>query len=418
MAPNITEEDTAIISEKSSPWSPPSQPVTKESCHLQEPDSITQQIGDKMLSLYSSLKHYALRLYIICWHEISMDPAVRPSPWSPPVKGPEVKLSWNDYITTRRRRIFFLAIHILSLVGLYYCVSGRAMVLTMLWAFGLGFVSSIGVTAGAHRLWSHHSYKAKWPMRLLLAIFQTIGIQYSIWNWVRDHRLHHKYTDTDADPHNSTRGFFFSHIGWSLILPHPEVTEKVKVIDTSDVEKDWVVVWQYRLYAPLAIMLCYVIPTLVPWYFWGENMWVAHCVATQLRHVITLHGTFLINSVAHMWGNRPYDKNINPTENLFVSVASFGDGWHNYHHVFPWDYKNAELWNYKFNISTGFVDLCALIGWAYDLKTVPSDMIRKRVARTGDGTYAHNHDGGVWGWTDKDLPEEDKKMATILNKEE
>jgi Fatty-acid desaturase len=69
---------------------------------------------------------------------------------------------------------------------------------------------------------------------------------FSILNWVRDHRLHHKYTDTDADPHNSTRGFFFSHIGWSLILPHPEVTEKVKVIDTSDVEKDWVVVWQYK----------------------------------------------------------------------------------------------------------------------------------------------------------------------------
>ncbi|XP_026684751.1 uncharacterized protein LOC113470476 isoform X2 [Diaphorina citri] len=133
MAPNINEEDTAMISEKSGPWIPPGQLLSKESRQLHSSDSITQQIGDKMLSFYSSLKYYALRLYIIFWHEISMDPAVRPSPWAPPVKGPEVKLSWNDVFTTRRRRIFFVFIHITALVGLYHCLSGRAMALTMLW---------------------------------------------------------------------------------------------------------------------------------------------------------------------------------------------------------------------------------------------------------------------------------------------
>lgn len=103
-------------------------------------------------------------------------------------------------------------------------------------------------------------------------------------------------------------------------------------------------------------------------------------------------------------------RNINPTENMFVSAASFGDGWHNYHHVFPWDYRNSELWDYKLNISTAFVDLFAMIGWAYDLKTVPSEIVSKRVKRTGDGTHH------IWGWNDKDLPAEDRELAEVRNK--
>lgn len=169
-------------------------------------------------------------------------------------------------------------------------------------------MSSIGVTAGAHRLWSHHSYKAKWPLRVILALFQTVGVQYSIYNWVRDHRTHHKYTDTDADPHNSNRGFFFSHVGWAVMMPHPAYESKVSTIDMSDMEADWVVAWQYKLYAPLAALLSYVLPTLLPWWLWGENLLVAHFVAAQFRQVLTLHGTFLINSAAHMWGIKPYDK--------------------------------------------------------------------------------------------------------------
>lgn len=172
----------------------------------------------------------------------------------------------------------------------------------------VGTLSSIGVTAGAHRLWSHHAYKAKWPLRVMLALFQTVGVQYSVYNWVRDHRLHHKYTDTDADPHNSNRGFFYSHVGWALIMPTAAFESKVTTVDMSDMEADWVVMWQYRLYAPLTVVLSYALPTVVPWWLWGEDLLVAHLVAAQLRQVLTLHATFLINSAAHMWGLRPYDK--------------------------------------------------------------------------------------------------------------
>lgn len=79
-------------------------------------------------------------------------------------------------------------------------------------------------------------------------------------------------------------------------------------------------------------------------------------------------------------------RNIGPTENKSVAIVAFGEGWHNYHHVFPWDYKAAELGDYKVNITTAFIDFCARLGLAYDMKTVPVEAIKRRAIRTGDGT--------------------------------
>lgn len=107
-------------------------------------------------------------------------------------------------------------------------------------------MSSIGVTAGAHRLWSHHSFKATWQLRVILMLFQTIAVQYSLYNWTLEHRIHHKFTDTDSDPHNSKRGFFFSHIGWSVTLPHPDMLNKIKTIDMKDIQEDKIAMFQYK----------------------------------------------------------------------------------------------------------------------------------------------------------------------------
>lgn len=132
-----------------------------------------------------------------------------------------------------------------------------------------GVASGIGITAGAHRLWSHRSYKAKLPLRILLLIFYTMAYQYSLINWARDHRVHHKFTDTNADPHNIKRyriyllirltdqsfhfgtkifeqpfrfslcrGFFFAHVGWLLCERHSENIAKSNEMDVSDLEND------------------------------------------------------------------------------------------------------------------------------------------------------------------------------------
>lgn len=100
---------------------------------------------------------------------------------------------------------------------------------------------------------------------------------------------------------------------------------------------------------------------------------------------------------------------INPSENKSVALVALGEGWHNYHHVFPWDYKAAELGNYKLNITTMFIHFFAKIGWAYDLKSVSKDMVRKRVERTGDGSHE------LWGWGDKDQSQEERDQAVVTH---
>jgi stearoyl-CoA desaturase (delta-9 desaturase) len=114
-------------------------------------------------------------------------------------------------------------------------------------------------------------------------------------------------------------------------------------------------------------------------------------------------------------------RNITPTENPTVALLAFGEGWHNYHHAFPWDYKAAELGNYRLNLSTAFIDLCARLGQAYNLKTANASLVEKRSQRTGDGTKDHNHNhrhnphhGEFWGWGDEDMAEDDKRVAKLL----
>ena len=107
-----------------------------------------------------------------------------------------------------------------------------------------------------------------------------------------------------------------------------------------------------------------------------------------------------------------YFRYISPAENSGVATFCLGEGWHNYHHVFPWDYKTAELGNYRMNFTTAFIDFFAKVGWAYDLKSVSIDMIRKRVERTGDGTHH------LWGWGDKDQTKEDIADCVITHKKD
>ncbi|GLH12577.1 Acyl-CoA Delta(11) desaturase, partial [Gryllus bimaculatus] len=229
------------------------------------------------------------------------------------------------------------------------------------------------------------------PLRMLLVVMNTLAFQNHIHEWARDHRLHHKYTDTDADPHNSTRGFFFSHVGWLLVRKHPHAEERAKLVDMSDIEQDEVVMFQKKYYRVLMPLICFIIPTIIPVYVWNETWENAWFVAMVLRYTLSLNGILLVNSAAHMWGNKPYDKSIKPAENPAVSFLATGEGWHNYHHTFPWDYKPAELGNYRANFATAFIDFFALIGWAYDLKTVPASSIQNRMARSGDGSHE------MWG---------------------
>lgn len=314
----------------------------------------------------------------------------------------------RQYEWVWRNIIAFAYVHIAAVYGLYLLFTS-AKLFTVLFAMALYCISVLGITAGAHRLWAHRSYKAKLPLRILLIIFNTIAFQDCAIHWARDHRVHHKFSETDADPHNAKRGFFFSHIGWLLCKKHPDVIEKGKSLDISDLLADPVLVFQRKHYMILMPLACFVLPTLAPMYFWNESFVNSFFVATMFRWTFILNVTWLVNSAAHTWGDKPYDVNINPVENPTVAAFAFGEGWHNYHHVFPWDYKTAELGNYRANYTTAFIDFFAKIGWAYELKSVSDAIIKTRVNRTGDGSHA------TWGWGDKDQDKNEVKYATVTH---
>ncbi|XP_017888699.1 acyl-CoA Delta(11) desaturase [Ceratina calcarata] len=311
------------------------------------------------------------------------------------------RIAWPDLMA----QVF---LHVGFIYG-FYLIFTEAKLFTTLWAFFIVYTSGFGITAGAHRLWSHRAYKAKWPLRLFLIFLFTITGQKHVYAWALDHRVHHKYSETDADPHNVKRGFFFAHVGWLLVTPHPEVVKKRKAVDMSDLEADSIVMWQKRLYIPLFALLAIGFPVAVPCYFWSESVWTSFWVNFNFRFCVTLNIAFFVNSAAHMWGQRPYDKYISSVENLAVSIAALGEGWHNFHHVFPWDYKTGELGNYKLNPTTGLIDAFARIGWAYDRKFVSPTMVKRRADRTGDGSH-------VWGYGDADIPTEDLQELELMDK--
>ncbi|KAH8246956.1 hypothetical protein KR032_005052 [Drosophila birchii] len=259
---------------------------------------------------------------------------------------------------------------------------------TTIWSFFVGGVAGFGVTAGAHRFWTHRSYKANPVLRSILMVCYCVAGQNTLYDWVRDHRVHHKYSETDADPHNANRGFFFAHVGWLMMLKHPDVLRRGRQIDMTDVLDDPVIRFHQKYFIPLKIFFCFILPTVIPVYCWGETWKLAFIQQCLFRYVSSLNFTWSVNSAAHMWGSRPYDKRIMPSENIYVSVLAMGEGWHNYHHVFPWDYKAAELGNYTVNFTTMVLDAFHKLGWAWNMKQPSKELVRRTLEKYGDGTHA------------------------------
>lgn len=284
----------------------------------------------------------------------------------------KMEIVWSNVVR-------FTLLHLMAMGGIYYASFVQQS--TLWWHFCYYFVSALGITAGAHRLWSHRSYKANLPLRVLLVCLGSMAYENSIFEWVRDHRVHHKYTDTNADPHNSTRGFFFSHIGWLLVRKHPEVIAKGRALPLDDVRRDPVVMFQHRHKYAFMTVFTFLLPTVVPCALWGEGFMASYMLCV-LRYCLVLHATWAVNSFAHMFGDRPYDKNINPSENPLVAIFAAGEGFHNFHHVFPCDYSTSE-YGLRLNLTTLFIQAMSRLGWAWDLRKMSPGTVEARKKRTG-----------------------------------
>ncbi|XP_050310550.1 acyl-CoA Delta-9 desaturase-like isoform X2 [Anthonomus grandis grandis] len=279
-----------------------------------------------------------------------------------------------------------IGIALLHLISLYFCFKFDypRKIPEILWGLVVGGIGGFGVTAGAHRYWTHKCFKAKLPLKLILLACYSVAGQNTLREWVRDHRVHHKFSETDADPHNANRGFWFAHVGWLCMRKHPEVYRKGRTVDLSDITGDPLLEFHRRHWMWFKLLFCFLIPTAVLPLSCGRS-WTSAFQVNLARYCLNLNFTWAVNSFAHIWGNKPYNRYIQPVENKLVSIVAMGEGWHNYHHSFPWDYRAAEI-GAPFNVTTLWLNFFGKLGWAYDMKTTSAELVDKMADSKGDGT--------------------------------
>ncbi|KAB8226811.1 uncharacterized protein BDW43DRAFT_317439 [Aspergillus alliaceus] len=226
-----------------------------------------------------------------------------------------------------------------------------------------------------HRLWAHRSYSASTPLKWLLAAFGAGSLQGSIRFWVREHRLHHRYTDTDLDPYTVKKGFFHAHILWVLLRQPPNERKTRARVSLADIDHDPVVVWQHKYYFLAGFGMGWLLPCLVAGVGWND--WAGGFLyAGVLRAFFVNQATFCVNSLAHYLGHQPYDDRHTPRDHLLTALITLGEGFHNFHHEFPSDYRNGIEWH-QVDVTKWFIWVCGLVGLAGDLKRFRYNEIAK-----------------------------------------
>lgn len=260
--------------------------------------------------------------------------------------------------------IYFIVLHILTFMSFFYI-----KLHLLKYVYLIASISGFGITAGAHRLWAHKSYKASSILRYFLMVLNSISNQGTIFYWVRDHRVHHKYSDTKSDPHNSLRGFFFSHIGWVFLKKDPRVHFAGKEMYMKDILSLPEVQLQKRFDPWWNLSWCFIFPTLFGKFILNESYTTSFLLFGVLRYTFSLHSTWLVNSLAHYYGNKPYNENIIPVENHFVSFCTLGEGYHNWHHTYPFDYAASEHGlPFQYNPTKLFIDFFSKLNMVWDRK--------------------------------------------------
>jgi stearoyl-CoA desaturase (delta-9 desaturase) len=232
--------------------------------------------------------------------------------------------------------------------------------------------NGLSITAGYHRLWSHKTYKAHAALRWFFALFGAAATQNSILVWASSHRRHHRHVDdNERDPYSAKRGFWYAHMGW--MLRHWPVARD-DLSNVGDLKKDPIVAFQHRYYAPLAIGMN-LLPAVVAGLLLGDML--GHILlAGFLRLVVNHHVTFFINSLAHIWGRQPYTAANTARDNGFLALLTYGEGYHNYHHLFQTDYRNGVRW-WQFDPTKWLIATASWVGLASDLNRVEDFRIQR-----------------------------------------
>jgi stearoyl-CoA desaturase (delta-9 desaturase) len=266
-------------------------------------------------------------------------------------------------------------VHVAALGGLalYLPLHGLSWAAVAIGAALTG-ITIFSISAGYHRLFSHRSYEAHPVLRLFLLFFGAGAFQNSVLVWAADHRRHHHRTDGDQDPYNARRGFWYSHLGWVVHKPEPGIV----AAPVADLENDPLVSWQHRHYGWIGVAAGLVLPTLLGLAF-GDPIG-GFIVGAAVRLLLCYHATFAINSLAHMFGRQPYSDRNSARDSLMVALISMGEGYHNFHHAFPADYRNGVK-GHHFDPTKWILRGLELLGIARNLRRTPPAAIARARSR-------------------------------------
>lgn len=266
------------------------------------------------------------------------------------------RVNWRDLF-------IILSFHILLIPALFwFSWTNLALMLVGNWIVG-----SLGVGLGYHRLLTHRSFKAPKWLEYFLTILGTLALQNEPYKWVATHRIHHQFTEQPPDPHSTRPGFWWAHIGWIFFgtaQDHTEAKFKKYVPDLLK-DKGQVLIAKY-FYLPIIVsaVLLYAVGG------WGFVFW-----GVVVRVIFGWHTTWFVNSLAHLFGRRRFETHDDSTNNWFVALLTFGEGWHNNHHAHPTSARHGMAW-YEFDLNWLTIQIFKRLGWAenirvHDLKNAP-----------------------------------------------
>ena len=246
-----------------------------------------------------------------------------------------------------------------------------------LWALAFLYLNGMSITGGYHRLWAHKSYEASPALKWFFAFWGAGALQNSILIWASDHRRHHRNVDdNELDPYSAGRGLWFSHMGWML---REYNTNDPDFSNVRDLQRDTIVMWQDKHYVALTMFMNLGLPLLLG--IWHGEIIGTVLLVGLLRLVVNHHVTFFINSLAHYWGSRPYTESNSARDNGFLAFLTYGEGYHNYHHIFQSDYRNGIRW-WQWDPTKWMIALSARVGLASELNRVSNFKVQRAILDT------------------------------------
>ncbi len=262
---------------------------------------------------------------------------------------------------------FMMAFHIGAVAAFFFFTWKAVFLAALLWWIS----GSLGIGMGYHRLLTHRGYKTPKWVEYFLTLCATLALEGGPIFWVATHRIHHQFSDQDGDPHSPRDGKWWSHMGWILTgkSMHHDTTTLAHYV--PDLAKDRFHVWITKYHYVPMIVLGLVLLALggLPFLMWG----------IFLRTVVGLHATWLVNSATHMWGSRRFKTRDMSTNNWWVALMTFGEGWHNNHHAHPTSARHGLKW-YEVDLNWYGIRALKLLGLAKQIKVVKlSELARKDV---------------------------------------